>query len=132
MYLVVHEMKKLHWYGNFICHIIIAGVQVSTDELAAALGHEIAHVVLRHSVEKMTNSDLWDMSFTTLFLHAVVWTLGPMNFVTFLQMFSAANWMNKLGLELPFSRLCEEEADFLGSLNFKNLEFLAMWKRLGV
>ncbi|KAJ3191995.1 hypothetical protein HK101_007193 [Irineochytrium annulatum] len=71
------------------------------DGLAAVIGHEVAHVLARHSAEKMS----W----------AKVAVLGQV-LVSFL--FDASWIFNRLFLELgimmPFSRKCEVEADLIG------------------
>lgn len=70
------------------------------NELATVLGHEIAHVVARHSAEKVTN----EIFFTMLKIALLV-------LIDFTSVISATV---AIGLELPFSRRCEHEADLLG------------------
>eukprot|EP01113_Clastostelium_recurvatum_P018927 TRINITY_DN2230_c0_g1_i5.p1 TRINITY_DN2230_c0_g1~~TRINITY_DN2230_c0_g1_i5.p1 ORF type:complete len:386 (+),score=70.26 TRINITY_DN2230_c0_g1_i5:75-1160(+) len=74
------------------------------DNLSAVLAHEIAHVVARHSAE--------NMSFARV-LTIVYWTLR-------LTLQIDAPWLLNLfmqvGVQLPFNRRCESEADHIGLL----------------
>jgi len=72
------------------------------DELAAVLGHEVAHVVCRHGVEKATKSMVTSaMLFTSVLCG---------DFILALLLGQATT----LGINLPFSREMEREADHLG------------------
>mmetsp|Transcript_8873 Transcript_8873/g.29360 ORF Transcript_8873/g.29360 Transcript_8873/m.29360 type:complete len:105 (-) Transcript_8873:65-379(-) len=73
----------------------------SDKELAAVIGHEIAHVVARHSAEKVSRG------VTTTLLAAVVGAATGLG-VRFMSGAAA------LGLELPNSRQMELEADAIG------------------
>eukprot|EP00240_Pyramimonas_obovata_P012881 CAMPEP_0118926680 /NCGR_PEP_ID=MMETSP1169-20130426/4310_1 /TAXON_ID=36882 /ORGANISM="Pyramimonas obovata, Strain CCMP722" /LENGTH=246 /DNA_ID=CAMNT_0006868277 /DNA_START=451 /DNA_END=1191 /DNA_ORIENTATION=- len=74
----------------------------SEDELGTILAHEVAHVVARHSAEKVSQSMF--LTFVKLLAISVIGA-DLSGFV------SAAS---VIGLELPFSRRNELEADLIG------------------
>eukprot|EP00250_Pteridium_aquilinum_P035662 c9780_g1_i2 orf=63-1532(-) len=74
----------------------------SDAEIASVLSHEVAHVVARHGVEKMTRS-----VFVTLF---------QLFILTFFYAPDLVRTATTLLLELPFSRSQELEADHIGLL----------------
>ncbi|KAH7300379.1 hypothetical protein KP509_24G059500 [Ceratopteris richardii] len=74
----------------------------SDNEIATVLGHEIGHVVARHSAERMTRH---------LFL-----TLVQLVVLAFVYAPDLVQSMSTLFLELPFSRSQELEADHIGLL----------------
>lgn len=74
------------------------------DQLAAVLGHEIAHQLARHSAEKMS---LFKMAF---WLKLAVSLVISDPSVIFNPVFMS------LAVHLPFSRKCEAEADYIGLL----------------
>jgi len=80
----------------------LLGVASSPDELGTVLGHEIAHILARHAAEKITQGFL--LNLVKLLLLSVIG-------FDMLHIFSTAS---VLGLELPFSRKCESEADVMG------------------
>ncbi|KAI5071288.1 hypothetical protein GOP47_0013539 [Adiantum capillus-veneris] len=72
------------------------------EEIATVLGHEVAHVVARHSAERMTRH---------LFI-----TLVQLFLLAFIYAPDLVSSMSALFLELPFSRRQELEADHIGLL----------------
>ena len=84
----------------------------SDDAVAVIMGHEMGHVVAKHVHERISQRVTWD-----------VLTLG------------VAELFAELGFFLPWSRMQESEADFLG-LNFMHLAGYNVdaaadfWKRL--
>ena len=86
--------------GGYIC--VFSGLLrllPDDDELATVLAHEIAHVVARHSAEKVSTSVAGAL---VSFALSVVLGGGSWNKTV------------SLGLELPFSRRIESEADAIG------------------
>ncbi|GFR49005.1 hypothetical protein Agub_g11026 [Astrephomene gubernaculifera] len=71
----------------------------SDDELAAVLAHEVAHVLARHTAERLSTLNVWTLLNMTLRL-----TLG----------FGLPNVAMYMGIFLPYSRLAEHEADVIG------------------
>ena len=72
------------------------------DALAMVLAHEVAHVVARHSAEKVS--------------HAVVGTLLKIALAVLTGVQGASDAVVDIGLSLPFSRRAESEADAIGIL----------------
>lgn len=75
----------------------------SDEEIATVLGHEVAHVVARHSAERMTRH----LYLTLIQLLLLAFFYAPPDLVQSLSI---------LFLELPFSRKQELEADHIGLL----------------
>ena len=114
--------------GKIAVYSGILPIAKNNDGLASIMGHEIAHAVARHSAERASRAILMDAS-TYAFERLILGT-------------SMAGYtrelygqMRQLGLELPFSRSQESEADYLG-LVFMNLagynseESYLVWKRM--
>ncbi|MGB0370508.1 MAG: M48 family metallopeptidase [Opitutales bacterium] len=79
------------------------------DELAAVVGHEIAHVTARHSNERMSQQLLAAGLGAALYLGT-----GDMEDDTRLMVMAAYGAGSQFGVLLPFSRLHESEADEIG------------------
>jgi predicted Zn-dependent protease len=72
------------------------------DSLAMVLAHEMAHVVARHAAEKVSA--------------AALFTLLKVALATLTGVQGASDALVELGLNLPFSRRAEREADAIGLL----------------
>lgn len=80
---------------------IIRQLSLTDDEIAAVMGHEIAHALREHAREKISQNQV-----ATLASTVIVKTLGGGG--------ELVGMAQKLGLELPFSRAMESEADAYG------------------
>lgn len=80
---------------------IIRKLSLTDDEIAAVMGHEIAHALREHAREKISQNQV-----ATLAGAVVVKSLGGGG--------ELVGMAQKLGLELPFSRAMESEADAYG------------------
>ena len=129
--LVDDDQTKNAWCmpgGKIAVYSGILPIAKNNDGLASIMGHEIAHAVARHSAERASRAILMDAG-TYAFERLV---LG-----TSLKGYSRELYgqMRQLGLELPFSRNQESEADYLG-LVFMNLagynieESYLVWERI--
>ncbi len=129
--LVDDDQTKNAWCmpgGKIAVYSGILPIAKNNDGLASIMGHEIAHAVARHSAERASRAILMDAS-TYAFERLV---LG-----TSMTGYSRELYghMRQLGLELPFSRNQESEADYLG-LVFMNLagynseESYLVWERM--
>ena len=129
--LVDDEQTKNAWCmpgGKIAFYSGILPVAKNNDGIASIMGHEIAHAVARHSAERASRSILMDAG-TYAFERLV---LG-----TSLTGYSRDLYgqLRQLGLELPFSRSQETEADYLG-LIFMSLagynveESYKVWERM--
>ena len=129
--LVDDDKTKNAWCmpgGKIAFYSGILPVAKNNDGIASIMGHEIAHAVARHSAERASRSILMDAG-TYAFERLV---LG-----TSLTGYSRDLYgqLRQLGLELPFSRSQETEADYLG-LIFMSLagynveESYKVWERM--
>jgi predicted Zn-dependent protease len=114
--------------GKIAFYTGILPIAKNNDGLASIMGHEIAHAVARHSAERASRSILMDAS-TYAFERLI---LG-----TSLKGYSRDVYgqLRQVGLELPFSRSQESEADYLGlifmSLAGYNIEeSYKVWQRM--
>ena len=94
------------------------------DGIASVMGHEIAHAVARHSAERASTAMVTDLGIMAL--EQLV--LGQ-------RLPQAAGYVRQFGLDLPFNRRQESEADYLG-LIFSSLagydinESYKVWERM--
>ena len=83
----------------------------SDDDIACILGHEIAHRVLRHDVDKASRGHLLEILF--ICLGSLIWLILPDDLTSFVtQMISEK--VLQIVLKRPYSRMMEEEADTFG------------------
>jgi len=125
--LVDDDQTKNAWCmpgGKIAFYTGIMPIAKNDDGIASIMGHEIAHAVARHSAERMSAALLVDAGQYVL----ERWILGqPLpNFSKHLRTY---------GLDLPFNRKQESEADYLGII-FSNLagynidESYKVWERM--
>ena len=129
--LVDDDQTKNAWCmpgGKIAVYSGILPIAKNDDGIASIMGHEIAHAVARHSAERASRSILMDAG-TYAFERLV---LG-----TSLTGYSRDLYgqLRQIGLELPFNRNQESEADYLG-LIFMSLsgydvgESYKVWERM--
>lgn len=83
---------------------IISKLNLTDDELAAVIGHEIAHALREHSREQISQQIATDQAIS------IVGSLAGLGSTTQ----SLAGTASQLVLTLPFSRTMESEADVMG------------------
>jgi len=83
---------------------IISALQLTDDEVAVIMGHEIAHALLEHGRARMSEQVLKNVGISVA---AMVFNLGQISTSVLSQ---AAN----LAVSLPFSRQHETDADLVG------------------
>lgn len=106
-------------------------VAKSQDQLAAVLGHEIGHVVFRHSNERASTSTLAGTGLSVV--NAYVGANAPDS--TSKLIMSALGLGAQVGVLLPFSRKHESEADIYGQqlmakAGFDPAEAAALWRNM--
>ena len=117
--------------GKIAVYTGLLKVTKNKDALATVMGHEIAHAVARHSVERMSHAMTINLGTTVadIFLGgAINRTRNTVGQNTGLDIF-------QLGIMNPFGRKQETEADYLG-LIFSSLsgydirESVKLWERM--
>jgi len=118
--------------GKIAIYTGILPVTKNNDGLAAVMGHEIAHAVAKHSVERASRSALINTS-TQLVDILTGGKLSQINRVT--PGINTVGLLSKIGLMNPFTRKQETEADYLGMI-FASLsgydvrETKNLWERM--
>ena len=106
-------------------------VTKNTNGLAAVMGHEIAHAVAKHSVERASRSVLLNTG-TQLF---DIFSGGKLSQVNRVTGMNTVGLISQIGIMNPFTRKQETEADYLGMI-FSSLsgydirETKELWKRM--
>ena len=117
--------------GKIAVYTGLLKITKNTDALSIVMGHEIAHAVARHSLERMSHAMTINLSTTVadIFLGgAINRTRNTVGQNTGLDIF-------QLGIMNPFGRKQETEADYLG-LIFSSLsgydirESVKLWQRM--
>ena len=102
------------------------------DELAAVMGHEIAHALARHGAERMSAGQAQQVG--GQILGTVMQTRGnPANTAMVMQAFGIGS---QLGVMLPHSRTQEYEADHIGLIlaaksGYNPRSALSFWEKFG-
>ncbi len=132
--LIDNKKMKNAWCmpgGKIAVYTGILDVTKNTNGLAAVMGHEIAHAVAKHSVERASRGALIN---TTVQITDIL-TGGKLSQVNRTTGMDTVGMISQLGLMNPFTRKQESEADYLG-LIFSSLsgydirETIKLWERM--
>ena len=125
--LVDDDQTKNAWCmpgGKIAFYTGIMPIAKNDDGIASIMGHEIAHAVARHSAERMSTALLVDAG-----------TYALERFILGEPLPGFSRQLRTYGLDLPFNRKQESEADYLGII-FSNLagyninESYKIWERM--
>ena len=134
-YILVNNDKIVNAWcmpgGKIAVYTGLLKVTKNVDALSIVMGHEIAHAVARHSVERMSHAMTINLGTTVadIFLGgAINRTRNTVGQNTGLDIF-------QLGIMNPFGRKQETEADYLGLIfsslsGFNIRESVNLWKRM--
>ena len=117
--------------GTIAVYTGILDATKNTNGLAAVMGHEIAHAVAKHSVERVSRGTLLNIG-TRIVDIASGGVLTDINRTTGV---NTVGLLAQLGILNPFSRKQESEADYLGMI-FSSLsgydirETVKIWERM--
>jgi predicted Zn-dependent protease len=117
--------------GKIAVYSGILEVTKNKNGLASVMGHEIAHAVAKHSVERASRSALLQTS-TSLIDIFTGGKLGQINQATGM---NTVGLLSQIGIMNPFSRTQESEADYLGMIfaslsGFDIRETKKLWERM--
>ena len=117
--------------GKIAVYTGILDATKNTNGLAAVMGHEIAHAVAKHSVERASRGTLINVG-TRIIDIASGGVLSDINRTTGM---NTIGLLSELGIMNPFNRKQESEADYLGMI-FSSLsgydirETTKLWERM--
>jgi len=134
-YILIDDKKvKNAWCmpgGKIAVYTGILDVTKNTNGLAAVMGHEIAHAVAKHSVERASRGVI--LSTGTQLID--IFTGGKLSQVNRVTGMNTVGLLSQIGIMNPFSRTQESEADYLGMI-FASLsgydirETKKLWERM--
>lgn len=96
--------------GQIFIFTGMLAVTSNDDQLAAVIGHEMAHALLSHSAELVSKTHLLELLLLLPIL--ILWTLLPDAIA--LSSHYITEYISSVLFELPFSRKLETEADSVG------------------
>ena len=117
--------------GKIAVYTGILPITKNKDGLASVMGHEIAHAVAKHSVERASRSAVLNIG--TQVVDFV--TGGKVSQINNATGMNAVGLLSQLGIMNPFNRKQESEADYLGMI-FSSLsgydirETVKIWERM--
>ena len=117
--------------GKIAVYTGMLEITQNTNGLAAVMGHEIAHAVAKHSIERASRTQLLNTS-VQLF---DIFSGGKLSQINRATQMNTVGLLSQIGILNPFSRKQESEADYLG-LIFSSLsgydirETTKIWERM--
>ena len=117
--------------GKIAVYTGILDITKNKNGLAAVMGHEIAHAVAKHSVERASRGVLLNTGTQLI----DIFTGGKLSQVNRVTGMNTVGLLSQIGIMNPFSRTQESEADYLGMI-FSSLsgydirETKKLWERM--
>jgi predicted Zn-dependent protease len=115
--------------GKVAVYTALIPVAKTNAGLAAVLGHEVAHAVLRHSAERMSQQMVMQQGMN---ITGAIFQNSQYRDIIAASMGIGANY----GVFLPFGRFEESEADrvgleYMAKAGFDPREAITLWERMG-
>ena len=132
--LIDNDKVKNAWCmpgGKIAIYTGLLKVTKNNDGLAVVMGHEIAHAVAKHSVERVSRALVLNIGTAAL----DIFTGGAVSNASRTTGVDVAGMLRTFGIDNPFGRKQEREADYLG-LIFSSLsgydirESVKVWERM--
>ena len=119
--------------GKIAIYTGILDITKNNNGLAAVMGHEIAHAVAKHSVERASRGALLKTSATLIDMV----TGGKLSQVNRATGMDTGGLLSQIGLMNPFNRKQETEADYLGMIisslsGYDIRETEKIWERMKI
>jgi predicted Zn-dependent protease len=119
--------------GKMVVKAGILSVTKNQDQLAAVIGHEVAHVTAHHANERASRGEL-----TNYGVEVLAYIIGGTGYYDQRRTagtYQALSTASTLGLSNPFSRMQESEADIIGleymaKAGFDPRESVELWKNM--
>ena len=117
--------------GKIAIYTGILDVTKNTNGLASVMGHEIAHAVAKHSVERASRGMLLNTSTQLI----DIFSGGKLSNINKITGMNTVGLLSQIGIMNPFSRTQETEADYLGMIfaslsGFDIRETKKLWIRM--
>jgi len=134
-YILIDNKKiKNAWcmpVGKIAVYTGMLEITKNNDGLAAVMGHEIAHAVAKHSVERASRNVLLNTGTQLI----DIFSGGKLSSVNRVTGMNTVGLLSQIGIMNPFNRKQESEADYLGlifsSLSGYNIqETVKIWERM--
>ena len=117
--------------GKIAIYTGILDITKNINGLAAVMGHEIAHAVAKHSVERASRSVLLNTGTQLI----DIFSGGKLSKVNRVTGMNTVGLLSQIGIMNPFTRKQETEADYLGMIfsslsGFDIRETKKIWERM--